>query len=73
MSYRNREGYSDPTAGQAMGNITREEHRRRRQIREASDDWIRGAGERHRPAGREGLPNSAEDAETASDQPGSNG
>ena len=30
MSYRNSEGYSDPTAGQALGNITREERRRRR-------------------------------------------
>ena len=32
--YRNHEGYSDPTAGQAMEHITREERRRRRaQIR----------------------------------------
>ena len=31
--YRNHEGYSDPTAGQAMVNITREERRRRRMPR----------------------------------------
>ncbi len=30
--YRNHEGYSDPTAGQAMENITREERRRRRAL-----------------------------------------
>lgn len=28
--YRNHEGYSDPTAGEAMSNVTREERRRRR-------------------------------------------
>ncbi len=33
MSYRNQEGYRDPTAGAALANIMREERRRKRRRR----------------------------------------
>ena len=32
MGYRNHEGYSDPTAGQALANIAREERAKRRGV-----------------------------------------
>ena len=32
MAYRNHEGYSDPTAGQALANIAREERAKRRGV-----------------------------------------
>lgn len=32
MAYRNHEGYSDPTAGQALANICREERRKRKSV-----------------------------------------
>lgn len=35
--YRNHEGYSDPTAGQAMEHITREERRRRKALIQSED------------------------------------
>ena len=34
MSYRNGEGYPDPTAGQALGNIARDERRERKREKE---------------------------------------
>ena len=36
MSYRNSEGYSDPTAGQALANIRREERRKKRML---DNEW----------------------------------
>lgn len=33
-TYRNHEGYRDPTAGEALANITREEKRKRKQLRQ---------------------------------------
>ena len=32
MAYRNHEGYSDPTAGQALANIAREERAKRKGV-----------------------------------------
>ena len=32
MGYRNHEGYSDPTAGQAFANIRREERQKRKAV-----------------------------------------
>lgn len=32
MKYRNAEGYPDPTAGQALANICREERRKRKSV-----------------------------------------
>lgn len=32
MAYRNHEGYSDPTAGQALANIAREERAKRKAV-----------------------------------------
>ncbi len=34
-TYRNHEGYLDPTAGEAFANITRDEKRKRKQLRQA--------------------------------------
>lgn len=54
MSYRNYEGYSDPTAGTALGNIRREERRRRRrriQEEKETNDWLPASGEHHHPGG----------------------
>ena len=46
MEYRNPEHYPDPTAGQAIENIEREEERMKRQRR-----W---GGRKHRRAGLDG-------------------
>ena len=32
MVYRNKEGYPDPTAGEAIGTVTREEKRRNEEV-----------------------------------------
>ena len=37
MSYRNSEGYSDPTAGQALANVMREQKRVARSIRRKAE------------------------------------
>ena len=66
MSWRNFEGYSDPTAGEALGNITREERRRRRRLlREGRNtvDQTSGTGKHDSEAGRTGLPGRAKDAQ----------
>ena len=75
MRYRNSEGYSDPTAGQALNNISREERRFRLrfriQKRRETDDRSTGTGECDRPAGGEGLSEGINGAEAESPEQGS--
>ena len=60
MSWRNSEGYSDPTAGQALANIMREERMKKRRY---GCGRLSGTGERHRYAGRKRLEDGGPDFE----------
>ncbi len=71
MSYRNHEGYSDPTAGIALRRIQREERRRKyrqKQEEEETYDKISGVGERDYYPGGEGLQSDAPITQTAPKQ-----
>ena len=57
MSYRNSSWYSDPTAGQAIGHIRREEKRKRRQM---NGRKLERPVRSDHPEGCRGLQDSAE-------------
>lgn len=65
MSYKNREGYNDPTAGIAIGKLTREERKKRKALRRQRghlDDRIPGTCQCDNSSGGEGLQNRTEKA-----------
>ena len=62
MRFLNSSGYNDPTAGQALANIRREERRREKQKRRKMNDRISGAGQHNCGTGREGLQVAMEEA-----------
>ena len=69
MNYRNSKGYSDPTAGQALENITREENRVKPGRWIKSYVWIPGARCGRRITGRKGLQNSYPAEKTGPGEP----
>ena len=67
MNYKNAEGYSDPTAGQAIANAMREERRRKKQAhkwRKAYEQHT-GIGQRYRRTGCKGLQAECSDPEAS--------
>ena len=59
LIWKNNSGYFDPTAGEALSRIIREEKRRKRMLRNAdrrdTHRTISGTGQRHRSPGGQGL------------------